>query len=124
MAACVNNDQQKSADDNRGIADHAKASCLPANDETGRKEMWQPVGEFSVLNRKKCRHLYAKAGKRKDLALFYDEGKFYAMEAWCSHMGKWFCILFIKFQWLVGNIFSNRHMNHFSVKILFKNLTY
>ncbi|KAJ8311609.1 hypothetical protein KUTeg_010964, partial [Tegillarca granosa] len=95
MAACSNDELPKSADDNRTIADDKTSTCPSVNDRNNRGEMWQLVGEFSTLNRKKCRHLYAKAGKRKDLALFYDESKFYAMEAWCSHMGPVFLVKFV-----------------------------
>ncbi|BFZ26001.1 hypothetical protein BsWGS_29040 [Bradybaena similaris] len=48
---------------------------------------WRDVGEFEELRRTRCRRLYSRLGPSKDLALFYRKGKFFAMEAWCSHMG-------------------------------------
>ncbi|KAL5020049.1 hypothetical protein ScPMuIL_002941 [Solemya velum] len=48
---------------------------------------WRKIGSFVSLKKRICQHVYAETGKKNDLALFYNEGKFYAMEAWCSHMG-------------------------------------
>ncbi|XP_035828496.1 uncharacterized protein LOC101860850 [Aplysia californica] len=48
---------------------------------------WRTIGESEALRRTKCRRVYAKLGQHKDLALFYRAGKFFAMTAWCSHMG-------------------------------------
>lgn len=49
---------------------------------------WRDIGEYEVLRRTRCRRLYSRLGPSKDLALFYRTGKFFAMEAWCSHMGE------------------------------------
>ena len=58
-------------------------------DETKPKTYtWWYIGEYGELNAKKCRRLHCKAGSKHDLALFFENGKFYAVSAWCSHMGK------------------------------------
>ena len=49
---------------------------------------WRTVGTVEILRKTRCRRLYAKSGEEKDLALFYRSGTFFAMSAWCSHMGK------------------------------------
>jgi hypothetical protein len=49
---------------------------------------WRPIGTFQMLKQKKCQRLYAATGRQDDLALFYHNGVFYVMEAWCTHMGK------------------------------------
>ena len=51
---------------------------------------WRDVGEVEVLRRTKCRRIYSKQSQEKDVALFYKNGAFFALEAWCSHMGKFF----------------------------------
>lgn len=71
-----------SADLNRGAR---PKSIIPVAEEEPK---WRDIGEYEVLRRTKCRRLYSRRGQSKDLALFYRSGKFYAMEAWCSHMGK------------------------------------
>ncbi|XP_048750679.2 Rieske domain-containing protein-like [Ostrea edulis] len=48
---------------------------------------WRCIGKVNELSKKKCQRLYSAGGKMSDLALFFHEGKFYAMEAWCSHLG-------------------------------------
>ncbi|XP_063437765.1 Rieske domain-containing protein-like [Mytilus trossulus] len=55
--------------------------------EVDEENKWRYVGEVKELNKKKCHHVHAKSGKKYDVALFCDEGKFYAISAWCSHMG-------------------------------------
>uniref|UniRef100_A0A8W8NYE8 Rieske domain-containing protein n=1 Tax=Magallana gigas TaxID=29159 RepID=A0A8W8NYE8_MAGGI len=54
-------------------------------DESGKE--WRCVGKVEELARKKCQRLYSAGGKTWDLALFHSKGVFYAMEAWCSHLG-------------------------------------
>ncbi|XP_062588563.1 Rieske domain-containing protein-like [Saccostrea cucullata] len=54
-------------------------------DDSGKE--WRYLGTKEELAKKKCQRLYSTGGKVYDLALFYHEGKFYAMEAWCSHLG-------------------------------------
>ena len=49
---------------------------------------WRLIGDAETLQKKRCQRLHAKAGARADLVLVFAKGKFYAMEAWCSHMGK------------------------------------
>ena len=49
---------------------------------------WRIIGSFQTLKQKKCQRLYAATGRHDDLALFYHNGVFYVMEAWCTHMGK------------------------------------
>ena len=56
--------------------------------EDEQQTAWRDVGEVEVLRRTKCRRVYAKQSQEKDVALFYKAGTFYALEAWCSHMGK------------------------------------
>lgn len=58
----------------------------------GDDKTWRLIGDAQELCRKKCHHLHSKSGKKYDIALFYDEGKFYAISAWCSHMGKFYII--------------------------------
>ncbi|KAK3094627.1 hypothetical protein FSP39_004196 [Pinctada imbricata] len=48
---------------------------------------WRMVGEVSVLQQKKCHHVYSQRHRTNDLVMFYKGEKFYAMGAWCSHMG-------------------------------------
>ncbi|KAK7481465.1 hypothetical protein BaRGS_00027316 [Batillaria attramentaria] len=48
---------------------------------------WRLVGEFRDLIMKKCRRVYSKKGSRHDLGLFFHNGTFYALGAWCGHMG-------------------------------------
>ncbi|CAH1789817.1 unnamed protein product [Owenia fusiformis] len=48
---------------------------------------WQFIGEEDTLSKKRCQRLFAESGKDDDIALFYTEGKFYALEAWCQHQG-------------------------------------
>lgn len=57
------------------------------NEQRVETNKWRCIGEVFQLNKQRCHHLHAKSGKRDDVALFYDEGKFYAISAWCSHMG-------------------------------------
>ncbi|XP_069101788.1 uncharacterized protein [Argopecten irradians] len=61
----------------------------PDNDVTSAsgEKTWQKVGSLTDLVRFHCQRLYSSAGGRKDLGLFYNKGQFYAMEAWCGHMG-------------------------------------
>lgn len=49
---------------------------------------WQLIGTYFELKQKPCRRLFAQTGRSDDLALFFHNGKFYAMEAWCTHMGE------------------------------------
>ena len=58
--------------------------------EPSRPLKWRLIGPYQDLRISKCRRLYAKSGRKDDLALFFQNGRFYAMEAWCSHMGKRF----------------------------------
>lgn len=51
---------------------------------------WQLLGTYYQLKQKSCQRLYAASGRSDDLALFFHNGRFYAMEAWCSHMGRLF----------------------------------
>ncbi|CAL1538253.1 unnamed protein product [Lymnaea stagnalis] len=76
--------KMSSLDLNSGARLKKKLSIIAAVEEA---PSWRDVGECVELRRAKCRRLYSKLGKHKDLALFYVEGEFYAMEAWCSHMG-------------------------------------
>lgn len=62
-------------------------SKLSLNSVAPEDPKWRDIGEYEVLRRTRCRRLYSRLGQSKDLALFYRSGKFYAMEAWCSHMG-------------------------------------
>ncbi|KAK7479790.1 hypothetical protein BaRGS_00028970 [Batillaria attramentaria] len=48
-----------------------------------RSPAWQEIGSVDELKKRKCRRLYAES--RKDVALFYVEGKFYATSAICPH---------------------------------------
>ncbi|KAK2141634.1 hypothetical protein NP493_480g03019 [Ridgeia piscesae] len=48
---------------------------------------WRLVGQEAALSSLTCRRLYARHGKSDDLVLVCVQGSFYAMEAWCSHMG-------------------------------------
>ena len=49
---------------------------------------WRHIGMSDTLHIQRCRRLYSMEGKKHDLALFFTKNQFYAMEAWCSHMGK------------------------------------
>lgn len=49
---------------------------------------WQLIGSYYELKQKTCRRLFAQTGRSDDLALFFHNGKFYALEAWCTHMGE------------------------------------
>lgn len=59
-----------------------------SNTEPSRPVKWRLIGPYQDLRISRCRRLYAKSGRKDDLALFFFNGRFYAMEAWCSHMGK------------------------------------
>ncbi|XP_022312736.2 Rieske domain-containing protein-like isoform X1 [Crassostrea virginica] len=48
---------------------------------------WRYIGKADELAVKKCQRLHSAGGKQMDLALFHHQGRFYAMEAWCSHLG-------------------------------------
>ncbi|XP_064597569.1 Rieske domain-containing protein-like [Liolophura sinensis] len=48
---------------------------------------WRQIGDYYELRKRKCQRVHSKKGKYFDLGLFYKDGKFYAMTAWCSHMG-------------------------------------
>ncbi|KAK6185251.1 hypothetical protein SNE40_007525 [Patella caerulea] len=48
---------------------------------------WQVLGEYADISKMRCRRIYAKPGKKLDLALFCDSGRIYVLDAWCSHMG-------------------------------------
>ena len=48
---------------------------------------WQCVGAERDLRRKKCQHLFAKSKKKDDLVLICHKERFYAMTAWCGHLG-------------------------------------
>ena len=50
------------------------------------------VGKYGLLKTRRCQRLYAKTGRKDDLALFHVNGRFYAMEAWCTHMGIYFIL--------------------------------
>ena len=56
--------------------------------EPSRPLRWRLIGRYQDLRISECKRLYAKSGRKDDLALFFHNGRFYAMEAWCSHMGK------------------------------------
>nr|KAI8752317.1 Rieske domain-containing protein-like [Biomphalaria glabrata] len=73
-----------SADLDSGKRLRKKLSTILAVEEA---PAWRDIGEYEVLKRTKCRRIHSKLGQNKDLALFFRAGKFYAMEAWCSHMG-------------------------------------
>lgn len=49
---------------------------------------WRYIGKADELAVKKCQRLHSAGGKQMDLALFHHQGRFYAMEAWCSHLGQ------------------------------------
>lgn len=49
---------------------------------------WQDIGPYKALKQKTCQRVYATSGRSDDIALFFNNGRFYAMEAWCTHMGK------------------------------------
>jgi len=53
---------------------------------------WRLVGQEAALSSLTCRRLYARHGKSDDLVLVCVQGSFYAMEAWCSHMGECRCV--------------------------------
>ncbi|XP_059145501.1 uncharacterized protein LOC131932589 [Physella acuta] len=76
--------KMSSTDLNSGARAKKKISIIAAVEED---PAWRDIGEYQELRRTKCRRLYSKLGQHKDLALFYRSGTFYAMEAWCSHMG-------------------------------------
>ncbi|KAH3715400.1 uncharacterized protein LOC127856277 [Dreissena polymorpha] len=48
---------------------------------------WQNVGSYAELKKTRCQRLYATSGRSDDLALFYHNGRFYVIDAWCTHMG-------------------------------------
>ncbi|KAL4222088.1 hypothetical protein ACF0H5_018129 [Mactra antiquata] len=48
---------------------------------------WQKIGSYQNLKVRNCQRLYAASGSSDDIALFFRNGRFYAMEAWCTHMG-------------------------------------
>ena len=56
--------------------------------DPSRPLKWRLIGPYQDLRLSGCRRIYAKSGRKDDLALFFHNGRFYAMEAWCSHMGK------------------------------------
>ncbi|XP_033725488.1 uncharacterized protein LOC117315414 [Pecten maximus] len=63
---------------------------LPSEDNassTPGERAWRKVGFLTDLVRFHCQRLYSSVGGRKDLGLFYNRGAFYAMDAWCGHMG-------------------------------------
>ena len=57
------------------------------NTDTPSPLKWRLIGPYQDLRLSRCRRIYARTGRKDDLALFYQNGRFYAMEAWCSHMG-------------------------------------
>ena len=60
--------------------------------EPSRPLRWRLIGAYQDLRISRCRRIYARSGRKDDLALFFHNGRFYALEAWCSHMGE--CILY------------------------------
>lgn len=58
---------------------------------------WKVIGPYQKLKLKSCQRLYASTGRADDLALFFHNGRFYIMEAWCTHMGK--CLKYSIFKW-------------------------
>ncbi|GFR99362.1 hypothetical protein ElyMa_002791200 [Elysia marginata] len=66
----------------------ATIKAITESCEADNQPMWRDIGEVEVLRRTKCRRIYAKDSQEKDVALFYKSGTFFALEAWCSHMGK------------------------------------
>ena len=73
----------ESFDSSQSSADRERS-----NTEPSRPIKWRLIGPYQDLRISKCRRLYAKSGRKDDLALFFHNGRFYAMEAWCSHMGE------------------------------------
>ena len=71
-------------------SEHHELDIVRKMSEPGTKlhSPWQLLGTYFELKQKPCRRLYAQSGRSDDLALFFNNGKFYAMEAWCTHMGK------------------------------------
>lgn len=68
--------------------DKAEIDIVRKMSEPNALSPWQLLGSYFQLKQKACRRLYAQTGRSDDLALFFHNGKFYAMEAWCTHMGK------------------------------------
>ena len=62
--------------------------CSNMSSGDHKKGKWRLIGPVSVLSSKPCTHVYALQGKRFDLTLFSAKGTYFAMEAWCSHLGK------------------------------------
>ena len=66
-------------DTDRGAADGQSSSPC---------RFWRQLGPEVVLKGKPCHRVYAETGKNDDLVLVHHKGQFYAMDAWCSHLGK------------------------------------
>ena len=49
--------------------------------------VWRKIDHIHELKKARCRHIYALKDKSKDVALIFSGKTFYAMEAWCGHMG-------------------------------------
>ncbi|XP_046554111.1 Rieske domain-containing protein-like [Haliotis rubra] len=97
------NGQQTTMNSNNGVksgstsdsarqSDSSEKQTLPSDSTSrvatgGDSPPWRLLGRYSEINKVKCRRVHAKLGSSKDLVLFHEEGKFYAMGAWCSHMG-------------------------------------
>lgn len=57
--------------------------------ENGMATAWRSIGPSDELTKRPCRRLFAANGKKEDdVALFCYKGKFFAMSAWCSHLGE------------------------------------
>ncbi|XP_071115870.1 uncharacterized protein [Haliotis cracherodii] len=73
-------------------SDSSEKQTLPVDSSSraardGSSPQWRLMGPYSEMKTVRCRRVHAKLGSSKDLALFCEEGKLYAMGAWCSHMG-------------------------------------
>lgn len=67
--------------------DMAVTGGQKCNADTPSPLKWRLIGPYQDLRLSRCRRIYARTARKDDLALFYQNGRFYAMEAWCSHMG-------------------------------------
>ena len=72
-------------------ASNDAASNGGGRESEGAVQSWVLVGDFWSLSRRKCQRLYARSGKSDDLTLVCAKNKMFALESWCSHMGKSTC---------------------------------
>ena len=92
-----NNEKTNSADDTidivRKMSEATSEGYIP----------WQKIGFYRSLKLHRCQRVYAKSKRADDLVLLFNNGKFFIMEAWCSHMGEFdlfhFCFQFQHFDY-------------------------